>query len=100
MKSRAVFDLFSVGMAVTPIIVMYVQHLWFVERAGQRRCYILKQVKIMLLGIAFILFGIACRTMIIGRNYPNLIELFGIFLPFVGLVLVLIGFFLKEPDDV
>ena len=93
MKSRAVFDLFSVGMAVTPIIVMYVQHLWFAERAGQRRCYILKQVKIMLLGIAF-------RTMIIGRNYPNLIELFGIFLPFVGLVLVLIGFFLKEPDDV
>lgn len=70
MKSRAVFDLFSVGMAVTPIIVMYVQHLWFAERAGQRRCYILKQVKIMLLGIAFILFGIACRTMIIGRNYP------------------------------
>ena len=53
MKSRAVFDLFSVGMAVTPIIVMYVQHLWFAERAGQRRCYILKQVKIMLLGIAF-----------------------------------------------
>lgn len=53
----------------------------------------------MLLGVAVILFGIACRIMIIGRGFPNIIELFGVFFPFIGLVIVIIGFFLKEPDD-
>lgn len=59
----------------------------------------MKCVKIMLLGVAVILFGIACRIMIIGRRFPNIIELFGVFFPFIGLGIVIIGFFLKEQDE-
>lgn len=55
-----------------------------------------KQYKTMLLGIAFILFGIACRVMIIGRINTGILEDIGIYLPFIGIIIVLVGYFRKE----
>ena len=56
----------------------------------------MKQYKTMLLGIALILFGIACRVMIVGRIDPGFLEEIGIFSPFIGIIIVLVGYFTKD----
>lgn len=55
-----------------------------------------KEYKTMLLGIALILFGIACRVMIIGRIAPEFLEMIGIYLPFIGIIIVFAGYFTKD----
>lgn len=56
----------------------------------------MKQIKTMLLGIAIILFGIACRIMGIGYESPTLIEWLGNGLPFIGIIITVVAFFINE----
>ncbi len=48
--------------------------------------------KYSLLGLAFILFGIACLTTQIGHIPPDFILYSGYFAPLIGLFLCIIGF--------
>lgn len=50
-------------------------------------------IKIMLLGITFVLFGIYLRCIFIGYLYNFFIELLWVIFPIIGIVLVLYGFF-------
>lgn len=52
----------------------------------------MKEYKTMLLGIAVILFGIACRITI-GYGPSTLTEWSGHILPFVGIIITLVGYF-------
>lgn len=52
--------------------------------------------KFSLLGISFILFGIECLATGIGHIPPNFIFNLGIFMPVIGLILSIIGFFTKN----
>lgn len=56
----------------------------------------MKEYKTMLLGIAVILLGIACRVMIIDRIGPARYEWLGGILPFVGIIITLVGYFSKS----
>ena len=53
-------------------------------------------IKIMLLGITFVLFGIYLRCVFIGYLYNFFIELLWVIFPIIGIVLVLYGFFYEK----
>ncbi|MFG6327064.1 MAG: hypothetical protein K1W00_09470 [Lachnospiraceae bacterium] len=54
-------------------------------------------MKLMLWGIAFILFGISICVMIIaGYNTFNITDIIGRISPTIGIVLVTVGFFSKD----
>lgn len=57
------------------------------------------KIKIMLLGIAFMLFGIYFRCLYIGYLYNFFIELIWIIFPIVGFLIILYGFFSKENKE-
>ena len=51
-------------------------------------------MKLMLWGIAFILFGISiCAMIIAGFNTFNITDIIGRISPIIGIVLVTVGFF-------
>ena len=54
--------------------------------------------KLSLLGISFILFGIACLATGIGHIPPNFVFNMGLIMPVIGLILSIIGFFTKSKD--
>ena len=54
----------------------------------------MKQNKLMLLGIALLLFGISCGVMGIGYETPKIIGLFGVCVPFLGIAVAVLGFFM------
>ena len=62
----------------------------------------MKKIKIMLLGIVFILLGIY-GTFVFGTAnggfYANLLACFGLFSPYVGLIIFFCGFFMKEKPN-
>lgn len=57
-------------------------------------------MKLMLLGIAFILFGISICTMIIaGYITFNITDIIGRISPIIGIVLVIAGFFSDDEKN-
>ena len=53
--------------------------------------------KLSLLGISFILFGIACLTTGTGGYYhPWIAYELGLIMPVIGLVLSIVGFFMED----
>lgn len=57
----------------------------------------MKSYKTMLLGIAFILFGVACRAKIIGfMSIYFFEEMVAAYFPFIGIIIVLVGYFTKD----
>lgn len=56
----------------------------------------MKSYKTMLLGIALILFGMACRIMTIGYISPGFLDHISIIFPFAGIITVFVGFFSKD----
>lgn len=59
----------------------------------------MKEYKTMLLGITVILLGIACRVMIIDRIGPAICEWLGGILPFVGIIITLVGYFSESKKN-
>lgn len=57
------------------------------------------KVKIMLLGIALMLFGIYFRCLFIGYLYNFFIELIWIIFPIVGFLVILYGFFSENQQE-
>ena len=53
----------------------------------------MKSVKLILLGIAFILFGGVCLAVNEILDISEIFEMFAVFSPFVGLLLAVIGVF-------
>lgn len=54
-------------------------------------------MKLMLLGIAFILFGISISAMIIAEYYIfNITEIIGRISPIMGMVLAIVGYFSRN----
>ena len=56
-------------------------------------------LKIMLLGIVFMISGVCVRCIYIGYLYNTFIELVWIILPIIGFVVFLFGFFDSERHD-
>ena len=61
--------------------------------------FLKSKIKIMLLGIALMLFGIYFRGLFIGYLYNFFIELIWIVFPIVGFLVILYGFFSEEPKE-
>ena len=64
----------------------------------------MKKIKLMLLGIVFLLLGnygiITCiSTNGTGGFYVDLLACLGIFSPFIGLIIFFYGFFIKNKSD-
>ena len=62
----------------------------------------MKKIKIMLLGIVFILLGIYGSSFFDTSNGDFFVDLFigfGLFSPFVGLIIFFCGFFMKEKPN-
>ena len=53
-------------------------------------------VKLILLGIAFILFGGVCLVVNEVLNISEIFEMFAVFSPFVGIFLAVLGVFLND----
>lgn len=53
----------------------------------------MKDYRIMLLGIALILFGIACNVMLIGFIAKGFLFFLGRVIPFVGIIVATVGLF-------
>jgi len=56
----------------------------------------MRSVKLILLGIAFILFGGVCLAVNEVLGISELFELFAVFSPFVGIILAVFGVFLND----
>lgn len=57
------------------------------------------KVKIMLLGMTLALIGIYLRCILIGYLYSTWVEYIWVFLPPVGFLIALYGFFRKDKDE-
>ena len=56
----------------------------------------MKDFKVMLFGIALILFGIACKVMLIGFVGSGFLLFLGRVTPFIGIVITTFGLFIKD----
>ena len=56
-------------------------------------------VKIMLLGMTLALIGIHLRCILIGNLHSAWVEYVWVFLPSVGILIALYGFFRKDKDE-
>jgi len=58
----------------------------------------MKDYRTMLFGIALILFGIACKVMLIGYTGPSFLIFMGRVTPFVGIIVTAVGLFTTDDN--
>ena len=68
----------------------------FAPTAGTERNNLMKAVKLILVGIAFILFGGVCLAVNEVLDISEMFEMFAVFSPFVGIFLAVLGAFLND----
>lgn len=58
----------------------------------------MRDYRIMLFGIALILFGIACKVMLIGYSGSDFLLFMGRVTPFLGIIITAIGLFTTDNE--